>query len=158
MAVCTLWVYTQSRKYPFFLLQEDWKWLKVHQWEQYSRINCMIYFICPSHSCFPLPIPLPLSLLLWPVPSILWRRMSTEQSHLQRLILISEIGVASCSQAAQRILVMPVLALSSSPRAGQVDEFQDHSEHSPGFSQHCNVNPAYSLPSLPFLYPGSIKH
>ena len=77
--------------------------------------------------------------------------MSTEQSHLQRLVLISEIGVTSGSQAAQRILLMPVLAFSSSPRASQVDEFQDHSEHSPGFSQHYNVNPAYSLPSLLFF-------
>ena len=148
--VYTMGIHSKKENTLFSYCRQG-KWLKVHQWEQYSRINCMIYSICPIHFCFPLPIFYPFLLSLTPVPSILWRRMSTEQSHLQRLVLISEIGVTSGSQAAQRILVMPVLALSSSPRAGQVDEFQGHSEHSSGFSQNYNVSPAYSLPSLLFF-------
>lgn len=64
-----------------------------------------------------------------PVPSILWRRMSTEQSHLQRLHFDFRNWGGLMLTGCPKNLVMPVLALSSSPRAGQVYEFQDHSEH-----------------------------
>ena len=65
--VYTMGIHSKKENTLFSYCRQG-KWLKVHQWEQYSRINCMIYSICPIHFCFPLPIFYPFSFhwLLFP--------------------------------------------------------------------------------------------
>lgn len=75
--------------------------------------------------------------------------MSAEQSDLQG-IAFEETGVTQGLQS-RGILIMQTLALSSSPRASRVDEFQEHIEQPLGFRQNYNVSQVYSLPSLFFL-------